>query len=587
MNRLLTAPVAGATKWADEVLLVPAALLMALVWLLPNHHLPWLSYHHEMWMALVIVVAAALIGWQTRWRLQVPGVALAVLLLALVPLAQYAVGLLTKHGAATVASFYLLVFFGALVIGCSSHDAKSNIFWRVVFAAIAVAALLNVAVQLVQWQALYDANYLSFIGFWISKAADPSRPYGSLMQPNQLATLLVWGFVAVLWLFWVRQIRLFVLLMALPALAFGLSLTQSRAGMLELLVLSLLAVWIPPAGQRRKTWLIVAGFTAAVISMVVVMPSLVGAWSDVAPVKPRNLGMVQDRLRDFQIFAYAVEQSPWWGYGFGNLGPAFMAAAAEHPDWYVGRFTLHSHNLFLDYVLWFGVPLGLALVAASLWLVYHLMNQARRIEGGFFYLAMVMALGVHAMVELPHQYLHFLAPVGLFVGYLASPAVVVNARFQIQKTVWMVAGLVGLSVSAVVATDYLKVQERYTEWRFENERIGNKLGLHADDLKLLQQFADELAFYNTRFHQKVDPATQQWLVDTALAANSAPAFFDLTVMLAINGRRAEAIEWMHKLNAVNGPGEWRVIDRLWRQLQTAHPELQGLDWVPLPERKRY
>lgn len=577
----------GPLKWADELLLVPASVLMALVWLLPNHHLPWLSFHHEIWMAAVIVVAVALVGWQTRWRVQVPGVAVLVLWLALLPFAQYAGGLLTKHGVALVGAFYLLVFFAALVVGCSSHDAKGNIFWRVVFSAVTLAALLNVAVQLIQWQKLYDGNYLSFIGFWVSRAADPSRPFGSLMQPNQLATLLVWGFVALLWLYEARQIRLAVLLMALPAVAFGLSLTQSRAGMLELLLLSGLALWVPRKDQRQRVFLTVAGFAAVVIGLVVAMPALVSSWSELAPVKPRNLGMVQDRLKDFQIFFYAIEQSPWVGYGFGNLGPAFMAAAVEHPDWYVGRFTLHSHNLLLDYVLWFGIPIGAALSGASIWLYVRVVRRARELEGGYFFLAMVTALGVHAMVELPHQYLHFLAPFGLFLGYLTRPSLVLSSPFRLQKSIWVVAGVLGMLVTSIVAVDYVRVQERYTEWRFENEQIGNKLGLHADGLLLLQHFADELAFYNTRFHRPVDPQTQQWLVDTALAANTAPAFFDLTVMLAINGRKAEAREWMHRLNAINGPDRWALVNRLWRELQGTHPQLADLDWPPLPERTTY
>jgi O-antigen ligase len=587
MNRHVTARGAKTDSWADELLLVPAALLMALAWLLPNHQPPWLSFHHEIWMAAIIVMAAVLIGWQTRWRVQIPAVAVLVLCLALVPFAQYGAGLLTKHGAATVASFYLLLFFAALVIGCSAHDAKSNVFWRLVFVAIAVGALLNVAAQLIQWQRLYNPDYTSFIGFWISGAADPSRPFGSLMQPNHLATFLVWGLVALLWLYQVGEVRWPVLALALPALAFGVSLTQSRAGMLELLVLTLLAAWIPPSGQRKKALLLVGGFTAAVIVLVVAMPTLTSALGDAEPIKPRNLGMVQDRLKDFQIFAHALAQAPWFGYGLGNLGPAFLSAAVEHPDWYVGRFTLHSHNLFFDFLLWFGLPLGLLLIVASLGLFFQIVRNAKQVEHGYFYLAMVMALAVHAMVELPHQYLHFLAPVGLFMGYLVKPVTVVAASFRIQKLIWIVAGLVGVTLTSIVALDYLKVQERYTEWRFENERVGNKLGLHADDLMLLQHFADELAFYNTRFHKKLDPETQRWLTDTALAANTAPAFFDLTVMLAINGRTAEAQGWMHKLNAINSQKEWVVVDRLWRELQEHHSELQGLDWPPLPQRQGY
>lgn len=538
-------------------------------------------------MALVIVIAALLIGWQTRWVIRFPAVAVVVLLLAAVPFVQLTLGMLTKHAAAMIGSFYLLVLFAAIVIGCSSRDAKSNIFWRVIYSAIAVAALLNVAIQLVQWQAFYDSNYLTLIGFWISKAADPTRPSGSLLQPNQLATLFVWGSISILWLHHVGQIRAWIVFLAMASLAFGVYLTQSRAGMLELLLLSALAYWVPPAEAKRRAFLLMSGFTVAVVGLVLVMPVLAHMVADSGPVKPRNLGMVQDRLGDFKIFLYALEKSPWLGYGFGNLGPAFMAAASEHPSWYVGRLTLHSHNLFLDYLLWFGIPLGGVLIVASIAVYYKIATQARRLKDGYFFFAMVTALGVHAMVELPHQYLYFLAPAGLFLGYLSTPLSNVEYSVRLRKSLWLVAGFAGLFFVVLISLEYLRVQERYTEWRYENERVGKKLGLHLDKMILLQNFADELAFYNTRFHKQVDPDTQQWLIDTAIAANTAPGFFDLTVMLALNGRKSEAREWMLRLNAVNSPREWKVIDNLWRELQAKHAELADLDWPPLPSRKSY
>lgn len=566
---------------------MPASIFIALVWLLPNHQLPWFSFHHEMAMALVVALMAIVIGWQTRWLVIVPSVAIGILMLALIPFVHYAGGLITKHGLAVTGSLYLFVFFVALVIGCSSHAAKSNVFWRLIFSAIALAALLNVAVQLIQWRGLYDSNFLSFVGFWASWAADSHRPSGNLLQPNQLATLLVWGAISLLWLNYAKQVRWWLTLIALMPLAFGMVLTQSRAGILELLLLLPLAIWVLPPGGRRRTILVISCIALAVIIGVAWMPALMNAWIGEEVFRPRAMGMAQDRLAVFKIFAYALIQSPWVGYGFGNLGSAFLAAAVEHPEWYFGGFALHSHNLFLDYLLWFGLPLGGALVVASVWIFARAVSQARKIEGGFFYLAMVSAVAVHSMVELPHQYLYFLVPSGLFLGYLSKPSIVLNAIAKIHKGVWLAAGSVGLILAFVIAQEYLTVQSRYTEWRFENERIGNRLGKHADDLIILQHFADELALYNTKFDKKIDISTQEWVLDTAVASNSAPAIFDLIVMLALNDRQRDARVWMHRLNAISGPGAWGAVDRLWRKRQVEHPALSGMDWPPLPHRATY
>lgn len=577
----------GPTKWADEALLLPASVLIALVWLLPNHHVPWLAFHHDVAMAAVIALMAIVIGWQTRWDMRIPWVAVGVVFLALVPFAQYVGGLLPKHGIALTGSLYLVVFFAAIVIGCSSQAAKTNIFWRLIFSSIALAALLNVAIQLIQWRGSYNSDFLSLVGFWISKAADHNRPSGSLLQPNLLATLLVWGAIAILWLHRVRQVRLWLTLIALIPLGFGIALTQSRAGMLEILVLLPLSILVLPASQRKKNFLIILCFAAAVITSVFLMPAVVNAWSGAEAIRPRDISMAQDRLAIFKIFAYALTQSPWQGFGFGNLGTAFLIAATDHPEWYFGGFALHTHNLFLDYLLWFGLPLGIALIMISLWVFKNAVSYAKLTEDGFFFLAMVTVLGVHSMVELPHQYLYFLAPAGLFLGYLSKPVAAVKTGFRSQKAIWVGAGSVGLFFSAVITVEYLTVQARYTEWRFENERIGTKLGLHADGLVFLQHFADELSLYNTKFDRTLDLQTQEWVLDTVQASNSAPAYFNVAVMLALNGREADALVWMHRLNAISNRDAWVTIDRLWRERQRHHPELSGLEWPALSDRISY
>ncbi len=46
---------------------VLAAVALSLVWLMPNHQLPWSAMHHELTMAVMLGLMSVVLAWQTRW----------------------------------------------------------------------------------------------------------------------------------------------------------------------------------------------------------------------------------------------------------------------------------------------------------------------------------------------------------------------------------------------------------------------------------------------------------------------------------------------------------------------------------------
>ena len=83
---------------------VLATMVMALVWLVPNHQLPWSAFHHELAMGLVLCLGVLLAAWQGRWSMPISPAVIGMLALALVPWFQWAAGIIPLSGHALISS---------------------------------------------------------------------------------------------------------------------------------------------------------------------------------------------------------------------------------------------------------------------------------------------------------------------------------------------------------------------------------------------------------------------------------------------------------------------------------------------------
>ena len=88
------------------------------------------------------------------------------------------------------------------MFGTASEKAKPDELADILFLAVLVAALVSVGLQLCQWLALSEHDA---VAAWVLPLPG-SRPYANLMQPNQLATLQLWGLLACGW--WVARGKL-------------------------------------------------------------------------------------------------------------------------------------------------------------------------------------------------------------------------------------------------------------------------------------------------------------------------------------------------------------------------------------------
>lgn len=557
---------------------------VALVWLAPNHQLPWQSFHHEWLAAVVLGVMLLLTAKETRWSLQLPIVACLLLGASVLPLVQWAAGLLVHFGTALVSASYIAATGLAVALGYTSARQRSERLLIVWLAGLAAAAVLNVPVQLIQWFQLHSNDLNSFANALVTPVAGGLRPSGMLLQPNQLATIQVWGLIALSWFHYKRMLSTAACGVLFAVVVVGVGLTQSRAGMLEVaVVLCLLILLRRPMGRFAIPAMWGIGLLVLVVWSIY-FREVADFLGVVNPAEGRLSAIDGARIDAWKAFGGAVLQSPWVGYGITDSAYAYFALAESHPHWYIGQRFGHAHNAIIDLALWVGIPLALLVVSLSaVWLWKRLMGLRDNVAG-FFPFAIISALLVHAMLELPHQFLYFLFPLGLAVGWL-SALDPVGRPLQLPSLAWAVCGLMVLGVAAVIAKDYLFYQERYTEWRFENLRIGTRPDIPVDRPWVLDQIYDELTLYRIDYSTPFPKDRLKWVEDATRGVPTPPAIYAAAKANLLAGDISRARTWMYRYNAIMSPELVAQTHGIWARDQARFPALRAIDWPPYMGRR--
>lgn len=571
---MTTPPVRTRLQLLEEAV---AAVLLAIVWLVPNHQLPWTAFHHELLMAVALGVMFLLLGGQARQPVRVPTFALVLLLLAVLPWLQWATGLLPKSGTAFISSAYIGGLALAVVMGFSARGSAGDRLMAILMLALMLAALVNLPIQVIQWFRMYPDDMTSIASMLITPVPLEARPSGSILQPNLLATLQVWALLGLTWWRAERRLHPAVFLLAFGLIVMGLGITQSRAGMLEMLLCTLaLIVW----GRQWAGRLVLSVWAVMWVALIVwsVHFSAVAEWLGVLGAAEGRLSSIDGARIDAWItFAKAVLDSPWWGYGITDVGYPYFLRAETEPQLYIGQRFGHAHNLLLDLALWIGLPLAwLLTVLAMIWGWRRTVDAIRR-PSLLVPLLILACLTLHAMLELPHQYLYMLVPAGLCIGMLCAAS---GSRTWVQLPLPGSAamGVVVLGAAAATAWDYFPYQERYTEWRFDNLSIGYRLDRPIKPPLVLSQLHDELVVYRMNLDKPLEPDRLAWMEETAQAVTSAPAIYRTVVAFGVAGRQEDARRWMLRYNAITPPELVEQTRAIWARDQKRHPELKGIEW---------
>ncbi|MCB2035840.1 MAG: O-antigen ligase C-terminal domain-containing protein [Ottowia sp.] len=397
------------------------------------------------------------------------------------------------------------------------------------------AALLSSLIGLLQYFHLEAPFYP-----WINQAV-PGQAFGNLRQPNQLATLLVIGLLALRW--WcAHDARLRPLAGALAALLLAaLAATASRVGLTELLLLGALVLWWARAADQRGSaaeegepgagWRRLALVAAAVL-VVYVLAALVLPWALQSGEGQTGRDLVErlqhaestcgSRLILWSNVLHLISLKPLTGWGWGELAWAHYITLFDGPRFC--HILDNAHNLPLHLAVELGVPVAVLACALAAWLVWRGRPWAETDATRQLAWGVLGAIALHSMVEYPLWYGPFQIaalvsvwllwhtrrrPARVFARSSAAPdtghsAVIDGAR-------WLLAALL-LAATAYAAWDYRRVSQLYLP---ESQRLP---GYRDDTLAQAQKswlFGDAVLFAEITMREP-SRANAAWMLPAAL-----------------------------------------------------------------------
>lgn len=486
-------------------------------------------------------------------------------------------GHIFKSGTSWVAGSYLLGAALCIVLGATWQRGRPGQPLAALLTAVLVAGLLTIGLMLTQWVGVDDA-----LDIW-SMGSGNGRPFGNFGQPNQTATFLLWALVAVGWLYAQAHVRAGVAITAALFVLLGIALTHSRTAWVGLGLL-LVASWV-----WRKHWRstkLPAATTVLMLcfaGMVILISWLNSLFALNSSLNVSDIGRMNAEIRPqaWLMFLDAVSKSPWTGYGINQVAWAQMSVAHDHPA--LNLTFSHGHNLFLDLVLWFGLPIG---GLASVWLVAWFWKHLRRVRRAdqTWPLLLILVMANHAMLELPLHYAYFLLPTCLLMGVASvdvhnTPRA--NSQGFLRKLTVVTVSICFVMVAtlwALIARDYLRVEESYTDLRFELARIQYKARGTPPDVLLLNQWHDFIELARTEPEQLTTPEQLAKTRATVASLPSPGGFYKLARALALSGQPQEATQWLVRLCRVEAVDQCKAVRAIWERDAVTEPMLKTVRW---------
>jgi O-antigen ligase len=413
---------------------------------------PWLnplsggpSVSVEPWLVSALCVAIAF-GWLRSARLQ-PGTGMALAALAAWALVRTG---FTSDAVALAAACLVIFMAASLAAGGVGRPE----FVRALALAWLLAALLSTAMAWVQ----YFGQAQRFAP-WISTSAI-GEAYANLRQRNQFASLTVIGMASLLWLA-PSGPRRWPALLAMCWLASGNAATTSRTGLMQMLVLSVLACsWPGPRRERAGLWL--AGLLAYGLAAVLLPAALEAAtgaagnrlWERVASVDACS-----SRTVLWSNVLHLIAQHPWAGWGWGDLDYAHYMTLYEGT-----RFCDildNAHNLPLHLAVELGLPAALLACGGVVWAVARGKPWAEADPARQMAWAVLAVIGIHSMLEYPLWYGPFQIALGLCLGLLWPRAASAAAPRESRLPASRVFAVMVCLACAYAFWDYWRVSQIY------------------------------------------------------------------------------------------------------------------------------
>lgn len=562
------------------------SLCLSVAWFIPNHYPPLHDFFNEVWIALFIVFIWL---WAATTRklnstITAPSTVLLLCGFALIPIMQWMTGLLPYSGQALLSSAYLLACAVVLSLGFALQRQHQNASIDILWTAILIAALANAVVIFIQKTGLFPYDDISFPGVLVYQMYAP-RSTGNLGQANQMGTLLVWGLLSIWWFLRARQLHLIWFFSASLILTFALVFTQSRTAFINIFVIGFIGftLW---AYAHLKPKCGTTVYDKTTMSVPALWLLMIGAGYGVLYAIEKWFGLgielrtevLVDTVRSiiYPRFFNAAFDNFWLGYGWSHLAKVQMDFPLDGIE--LGVYFLHSHSIFLDLILWLGVPAGLFAVSLLIGGLLWLLSSVRTVEH-FILAAITVVLFGHSAVEFPHMYAYFLLPTAWSVGVLSSQ-LGSGKRWHTSVRLRFLNSLALVLIFILVACiwDQHNISRELMLIRLKSAKIITLETAHIDSAIVLNQFEDRLRFQYIPPARGTNEQQLNWMRRAVVGYPVPITHYNLIGHLALNGHEIEAQMWMRRFNNVTTQPVAREFAKRWESMRKKYPELALAAW---------
>lgn len=269
---------------------------------------------------------------------------------------------------------------------------------------------------------------------------------------------------------------------------------------------------------------------------------------------PIDRAVQSHRLQLWWQFLQAVWQGPWWGYGWNQVS---VAQAFISPMYSVQIFTEHTHNVFIDFLIWSGPLFGLLGVAFFSYEVFRIFIKLRGFLGCVCFSA-VLVFMTHAGLEFPLEYAFFLLPFGFFLGGAARQCAVSFPSVKISGGASQLVAVVFSVILVLVWREYRLLEEDFRLMRFEMARIGQKVSSQpAPDVVLLTQLREVIRFGRYEARAGMSEEELEWMRQVAYRYPFAPSLLRYALALGVNGRPDSAVAQIKLIYDLHGEKDYK------------------------------
>lgn len=533
------------------------SFLACLSWLLPLHNEPWPTFYQELLYSclLICLLCGLLLKSNGPWF--VDCVSLCFFILIVFVVVQAVLGVYVFPEESLLICAYLFLCFLSVSMGYKIASSGEAWFFSLLFGSLLVASVGSAIISIYQWLGF------EFLGVFVVSVEGGGRFSANLAQPNNLATLLVWGGIS-LWWFHSRKLISGVFCLLLAFLLFwGLALSGSRSGMMQVFIFSAILffarIYAKSPEVRVPLWFPFFCFGWVAVLSFLLIPLLNDFFSQEAR-DFFDLTTAGVRFDFWKMSLYALYNAPLLGYGWNQSVAVHLSYADVFND--LAGVMGHSHNLVIDVLIWNGVLFGALIIAALAFWLRRQVVIAFDIRS-IFILSFLAVFFVHALLELPHLYLFFIIPVCFFVGLLSFYSGFVGGVYIPRFFIFGVAFLCCASLWQVFR-EYRYIEDYSAAHKIDMARIANVVYPKSIDFVYLGFLRDVLDFSRVEPVRNMGADKMDSIRRAAMRYPSASLLSRYAESLALNGDLIQAAKVLKLICDLRGASACASAISAWR-----------------------